>query len=60
MVTLIRDRLKQDREPTIWITATCPYCGQKYRYPKQSSYRPRTCIKYECIRKSLHSDTLFY
>ncbi len=43
-------------KPVKWEYATCPYCGEKYRFPQNISYRPKTCIKYQCIRRSLHAN----
>jgi len=55
-------RLKGTKEtelpdPSIeWIEETCPYCGQKYRYIRNSLYQPKTCSDYQCVRRSLHPD----
>ena len=39
-----------------WVYARCPYCGLTYRYPENSTYRPKTCRRYRCVKRSLHSN----
>jgi len=46
----------QEYKPVKWEYATCPYCGEKFRFPQNIAYRPKTCIKYQCIRRSLHTN----
>jgi hypothetical protein len=59
---MVVTRLKGTKEtelpdPSIeWIEETCPYCGRKYRYIRNSLYQPKTCSDYQCVRRSLHPD----
>ncbi len=37
------------------VRAKCSECGQEFKYPKDSLYKPKTC-SYECEFKHQHPD----
>ena len=56
---LTTDKLKKTRlanNTPKSVYAICPYCGLGYRYIENSIYTPKTCSKYQCVRRSLHSN----
>ncbi len=58
-IPIAADKLEEaglEHKPVKWEYATCPYCGEKFRFPQNISYRPKTCIKYQCMRRSLHAN----